>query len=39
MVILDIEQRLHRPVFSLDNVGRLRTVGDILIQAGAAKDA
>jgi acyl carrier protein len=38
VVILEIEQRLQRPVFTLDNVSRLRTVGDILIQAGAAQD-
>jgi acyl carrier protein len=37
MVILDIEQRLQRPIFSLDNVGRLHTVGDILMQASTAK--
>jgi acyl carrier protein len=38
MVILEVEQRLKRPVFGLDNVGQLRTVGDLLHQAGAAPD-
>jgi acyl carrier protein len=30
VVVLDIEQRLKRHIFDVENVGELRTVGDIL---------
>jgi acyl carrier protein len=34
VVILEIEQRLDRSVFDIENVGQLRTVGDILDLVG-----
>jgi acyl carrier protein len=30
VAVLDIEQRLNRRIFDVDNVGQLTTVGDIL---------
>jgi acyl carrier protein len=30
VVILDVEQALNRHVFDIENVGKLRSVGDIL---------
>lgn len=30
VAVLDIEQRLNRRIFDVENVGQLRTVGDIL---------
>jgi acyl carrier protein len=34
VVILEIEQRLNRSVFDIENVGQLRRVGDILDLVG-----
>jgi acyl carrier protein len=36
VVVLEIEQRLDRGIFDIDNVGQLRTVGDILDLAALA---
>lgn len=30
VVILEIEERLQRKVFNIENIGKLRTVGDML---------
>jgi acyl carrier protein len=30
VVILEIEQRLNRDIFDIENVGQIRSVGDIL---------
>jgi acyl carrier protein len=39
VVILEIEQRLNRSVFDIENVGNLRKVGDILDLVAATKSA
>ena len=34
VIVLEIEQTLQRSIFDVDNVGRLKTIGDILSLAG-----
>jgi len=34
MMVLDVEQALGRPVFNIETVGQLRTVGDLLAPLG-----
>jgi acyl carrier protein len=38
IVILEVEQRLGRQIFDVENVGELRTVGDILDLVSAPQD-
>jgi acyl carrier protein len=39
VVVLEIEQYLNRHIFDIENVGRLRTVGDILDLVAGSRDA
>lgn len=34
MLVLDVEQALGRPVFNMETIGKLRTVGDLLAPPG-----